>query len=225
MPWKYRSLKPSLWPKGVANRNAGLKWIFDHVKTSGDDSGVIYFADDDNTYDVRLFNEIRHTKNVSMFPVGFVSNLFVSTPILDAQGQFKDFYEGWKGNRTYLLDMAGFAVNVKHFMHKAEQFYAQAGHQEIMAFQKGYEEETFLQAMQVPMDQIEFMASNCTKIYVWHTKTVNPQFTAFQGIPEPVDQLTNLGPLNQYWCLYIGGRPCGKRWKEMNKIVVAKNNE
>ena len=42
-----------------------------------------------------------------MFPVGFVSNLFVSTPILDLQGKFKGFYEGWSGNRTFLLDMAG----------------------------------------------------------------------------------------------------------------------
>lgn len=41
-------------PRGVAGRNAGLKWILSNV--SGD--GVMYFADDDNTYDLRLFTEV-----------------------------------------------------------------------------------------------------------------------------------------------------------------------
>lgn len=40
-------------PKGVANRNRGLKWIRQNAI-----DGVVYFADDDNTYDVRLFNEV-----------------------------------------------------------------------------------------------------------------------------------------------------------------------
>ena len=61
---------------------------------------------------------------VSIFPVGLVSRLFVSTPILNYQGQFKGFYEGWGGNRTYILDMAGFATNVKHFVSKAQHFYS-----------------------------------------------------------------------------------------------------
>jgi hypothetical protein len=33
---------------------------------------VIYFADDDNTYDIRLFKEIATTQKISMFPVGFI---------------------------------------------------------------------------------------------------------------------------------------------------------
>ena len=151
-----------------------------------------------------------------MFPVGLVSKLFVSTPILSYQGQFKGFYEGWGGNRTFILDMAGFAVGVKHFMSKAQPYYSK-GDINLMAFKKGYEEETFLQVMNVPPKEVEFLAENCSKIYVWHTKTVNPIFTKFKDVPSEVDQLTNLGPLNKYWCLYLGNRPCGFRWKEMNK--------
>ncbi len=36
--------------------------------------GVVYFADDDNTYDIRLFKEIATTQRISMFPVGFIGS-------------------------------------------------------------------------------------------------------------------------------------------------------
>ena len=112
--------------------------------------------------------------------------------------------------------MAGFAIGVKHFMSKAQPYYSK-GDINLMAFKKGYEEETFLQVMNVQPKEVEFLAENCSKIYVWHTKTVNPIFTKFKDVPSEVDQQTNLGPLNKYWCLYLGNRPCGFRWKEMNK--------
>ena len=86
-----------------------------------------------------------------------------------------------------------------------------------MAYKKGYEEETFLENMSANITKVEFLAQNCTKIYVWHTKTYNPEFRKFKGIPKSVDNGTNLGPLNKYWCLYIGNRPCGFRWKEQKK--------
>ncbi len=58
MPTKFRVKPPQKWPKGVENRNKGLEWILKHVEETGDDSGVFYFADDDNTYDIRLFEEV-----------------------------------------------------------------------------------------------------------------------------------------------------------------------
>ena len=53
MPEQYRSQSSTHWPKGVANRLAGLNWIYNHTKTINDTSGVLYFADDDNTYNIR----------------------------------------------------------------------------------------------------------------------------------------------------------------------------
>ena len=53
MPAKYRN-KTGLKPKGVANRNLGLKWVLEH----GSNGSVVYFADDDNTYDIQLFEEV-----------------------------------------------------------------------------------------------------------------------------------------------------------------------
>jgi hypothetical protein len=51
-------------PRGVHQRNAGLHWIRDTFRKipSNQIEGVIYFADDDNTYSLELFEEMRHTK-------------------------------------------------------------------------------------------------------------------------------------------------------------------
>ena len=53
MPAKYRASKGAQ-PRGVANRNLGLAWVLSNAE-----QGVVYFADDDNTYDIRLFQEVR----------------------------------------------------------------------------------------------------------------------------------------------------------------------
>ena len=55
MPEKYRKLKTlKSKPRGVANRNAGLNWIRENAR----DGGVFFFADDDNSYDVRIFEDV-----------------------------------------------------------------------------------------------------------------------------------------------------------------------
>ena len=59
MPEYWRNQSAISWPKGVANRNKGLHWIYHYTQNIGDTSGVLYFADDDNTYDIRLFEEVR----------------------------------------------------------------------------------------------------------------------------------------------------------------------
>lgn len=44
-------------PRGVAQRNLALKWIREnYINTTK--RGVVYFADDDNTYSVKLFKEV-----------------------------------------------------------------------------------------------------------------------------------------------------------------------
>ncbi len=58
MPKRYRTKDPKTWPKGVENRNKGIEWILNRVEETGDDSGAFYFADDDNTYDVRIFDQV-----------------------------------------------------------------------------------------------------------------------------------------------------------------------
>lgn len=76
MPDVYRSF-PTI-PRGVANRRAAINWIRSNAKRPG----VLYFGDDDNTFDLKLFSEIRNTKRVSMFPVGLIGLYAVSAPVV-----------------------------------------------------------------------------------------------------------------------------------------------
>ena len=43
----------------------------------------MYFADDDNTYDLRLFERMRQTKSVMVWPVGIAGGLLVEGPVCD----------------------------------------------------------------------------------------------------------------------------------------------
>ena len=50
MPQEYKGKKSK--PKGVSNRNRGLQWLRQNAS-----DGVFYFADDDNSYDLTLFEQ------------------------------------------------------------------------------------------------------------------------------------------------------------------------
>lgn len=50
--------------RGVGQRNLGLKWLRDNYSIENCSMGVVYFADDDNRYDHRLFNIVSHTCTV-----------------------------------------------------------------------------------------------------------------------------------------------------------------
>lgn len=157
MPEQYKKKKKDPKPRGVSNRNKGLEWIRKNART-----GVFYFADDDNTYDLDIFEEMRYTKRVSMFPVGLITKLGVSSPVVK-NGEFVGFYDGWIAGRKFPVDMAGFAVSVKFLLERPKA---------IMPFKPGFEEDGFLRSLQ-PFEpkEIELLAANCTKILVWHTQS------------------------------------------------------
>lgn len=60
-----------LKPRGVEQRNEGLRWLREDRRAQpGADGqqGVVYFADDDNTYSLQIFEEVR-VKYVFLSPV------------------------------------------------------------------------------------------------------------------------------------------------------------
>ncbi|XP_046683733.1 galactosylgalactosylxylosylprotein 3-beta-glucuronosyltransferase P-like [Homalodisca vitripennis] len=156
MPDIYKN-KTGSKPRGVSNRNRGLKWLRANAT-----KGVFYFADDDNTYDIALFQEMRFTERVSMWPVGLCTNFGMSTPIV-RNGSLTGFYDGWIAGRKFPVDMAGFAVNVKFLLQRPKA---------TMPYKPGFEEDGFLRSL-APFEpkDIELRADNCTKILVWHTQT------------------------------------------------------
>lgn len=77
MPKRFKKKDKTKMPRGVANRQAALTWIRNNA-----DKGVLYFGDDDNTFDLEMFEQIRYTKKVSMLPVGLIGEFGVSSPVV-----------------------------------------------------------------------------------------------------------------------------------------------
>ena len=146
-------------PNGVSGRNAAVKWILDNEWNLS--PGVIYFGDDDNTYDVSLFEEIRWTKKVSMFPVAFTGYNDFSSPVIH-KGKVVGFSDHWFQMRKFPVDMAGFAVNTEVVRR----------HRPKMPYLKGFEETGFLENINITIEDIEPLANGCTDILVWHTQTI-----------------------------------------------------
>ncbi|KAH8341372.1 hypothetical protein KR059_004298 [Drosophila kikkawai] len=179
MPAKFRFADPA--PRGVANRRAALQWLRQHNLTNG----VLYFGDDDNTYDLRLFSEIRKTQRVSMFPVGLIADYAISGPVV-RKGKVVAFLDSWVAGRRWPVDMAGFAVSLEYMAQ-----YPNVN----MPYKPGYEEDLFLRSINVRMDEIEPRGNNCTEILVWHTQTKSKKLGVVRLESKYLDDRSNLGAL------------------------------
>uniref|UniRef100_F7BPJ6 Galactosylgalactosylxylosylprotein 3-beta-glucuronosyltransferase n=1 Tax=Ciona intestinalis TaxID=7719 RepID=F7BPJ6_CIOIN len=95
--------------KHIQTLNIALAWIRANVKPN---EGVVYFMDDDNTYDIKLFEEIRTTKVLSVWPVGLVGGLLIEGPVECKNDRVLTWRVSWRPDRTIPIDMAGFAINI-----------------------------------------------------------------------------------------------------------------
>ncbi|XP_022238902.1 galactosylgalactosylxylosylprotein 3-beta-glucuronosyltransferase S-like [Limulus polyphemus] len=141
----------------VHSRYAALEWIRQHAEPDG----VVYMLDDDNCYDLRLFEEMRFTKKVSMWPVGLVGKYGISSPVIK-NGKLIGFHDFRMKYRRFPVDYASFAVSVRLIREKQ---YINLG------CQKGSNEDSYLNSLDLSLDDLEPRADNCTKVLVWHTKT------------------------------------------------------
>ncbi|KAG8239078.1 hypothetical protein J437_LFUL018893 [Ladona fulva] len=111
---------------------------------------------------------MRYTKGVSVWPVGLVGGLMVEKPLMDEHGIVKGFNSAWKPERPFPIDMAGFAINLNLFLDRPQAAFS-------LTVPGGFQESELLHHLVSSVRDLEPLASNCTKVYVWHTRTEPPK--------------------------------------------------
>ena len=100
---------------------------------------------------------MRFTKRVSVWPVGLVGYLRYESPLLK-NGRVTGWFTYWSPNRTFAMDMAGFAVNVRLLLENPEAVFN-------YNIARG-EQESYLLSQLVSVADLEPKANNCTKVGV-----------------------------------------------------------
>eukprot|EP00118_Oscarella_pearsei_P004367 m.18576 g.18576 ORF g.18576 m.18576 type:complete len:326 (+) comp27682_c0_seq1:46-1023(+) len=151
--------------RGVAQRNLGINFL---VQNKANTKGVVYFADDDNTYDVQIFDQMRFTRRVSVWPVGLTGGLRFEGPVC-SHGKIVGWHTSWHPERPFPLDMAGFAVNLAELVNNSKARIDPNA-------SRGYLESSLLSSI-LKKEDAEPLANDCTKVLVWHTRTEHPKMT------------------------------------------------
>lgn len=76
------------------------------------------------------------------------------------------YRSGWRPNRPFAIDMAGFAINLKLVLEKPDAQFS-------YKMEKGLQESEFLSYF-TTKEELEPLANECTIVYVWHTRTEKP---------------------------------------------------
>ncbi|XP_051541081.1 galactosylgalactosylxylosylprotein 3-beta-glucuronosyltransferase 1-like isoform X2 [Myxocyprinus asiaticus] len=159
--------KNSQIPRGTMQRNLALRWLRRNINRNSGHKGIVYFADDDNTYSLELFEEMRWTHRASVWPVAFVGGLRFESPKINSLGKVSGWRTVFDPHRPFAIDMAGFAVNLQLILSKPEAYF------KLWGIKGGYQESSLLQDL-VTLSDLEPKAANCTKVLVWHTRTERP---------------------------------------------------
>ncbi|XP_068600533.1 galactosylgalactosylxylosylprotein 3-beta-glucuronosyltransferase 1 [Brachionichthys hirsutus] len=154
-------------PRGTIQRNLALRWLRESFSVNSSQPGVVYFADDDNTYSLALFEEMRSTKTVSVWPVAFVGGLRYESPKVNSLGKVYGWKTVFDPRRPFAIDMAGFAVSLRLILASPRAYF------KLRGVKGGYQESSLLKEL-VSLSDLEPKAANCTKVLVWHTRTEKP---------------------------------------------------
>ncbi|XP_076442870.1 galactosylgalactosylxylosylprotein 3-beta-glucuronosyltransferase 3-like [Babylonia areolata] len=165
--------------RGIDQRNAALDWIRRCLQPSAVAGGV-YFADDDNTYDLLLFEAVRWTKKVSIWSVGIVGNSLWEGPLC-SNGKVIGFEGNIAVDREFPVDMASFSISVNLLLSKPDVRF-------LFEWKRGRLETSFLESLLVPLDQLTPEPDgNCSQVLAWHTQT-----TQRESFKPPKVKLRNL---------------------------------
>ncbi|KAJ3610051.1 hypothetical protein NHX12_022145, partial [Muraenolepis orangiensis] len=98
---------------------------------------------------------MRGTRSVSVWPVGFVGGRAYERPVVSG-GKVVGWYTGWRPDRPFATDMAGFAVNLQVILGNPRAQFKRRGSQ------PGMQESDFLKQI-TKVSDLEPKASNCTR--------------------------------------------------------------
>ncbi|MFH4980011.1 hypothetical protein AB6A40_006720 [Gnathostoma spinigerum] len=160
----YSNSEPGMPKRGWTHRNMGLKYIRKNYANFGY-PGVVYFADDDNTYDQRLFDKyIRNVKTIGIWAVGLVGNALIEAPHV-VNETIVSWDVVYNPNRKFATDMAGFAINLDLILRTNASFHKEC--------KKLTAESCFLDQFKIPKSQVQPFGYNDVpkEVLVWHTKT------------------------------------------------------
>ncbi|KJH47748.1 glycosyltransferase family 43 [Dictyocaulus viviparus] len=160
--------------RGWTHRNFALQYIRENYDRT--QQAVLYFADDDNTYDVRLFNNyIRKVNRIGVWAVGLVGGAWVEAPHVSATGKVIAWDVMFAPGRPFAVDMAGFAINIKEVFRANKQvFYYASFNEKCAQYYKQGPESCFLLQFGLVKENLEpFGYKDYPKeVLVWHTKTL-----------------------------------------------------
>nr|CAD2184772.1 unnamed protein product [Meloidogyne enterolobii] len=162
----YTTTKPGFPLRGWTHRNVALEYVRKNYKNYNKNA-VVYFADDDNTYDIRLFNNyIKKVKTIGVWAVALAGTAKVEAPKVNKNGTLIGWDVIYAPSRRFAVDMAGFAINLKLILAGNASF-----HEGCI---RGAPESCFLSQFNIPREKIEVFGWNeePKEILVWHTKTL-----------------------------------------------------
>ncbi|CAD5223976.1 unnamed protein product [Bursaphelenchus okinawaensis] len=97
--------------RGWAQRNLAMDYMRQN-RDKFEEDAVVYFADDDNSYDLRLFDMyIRKVDYMGVWAVGLPGNALVEHPLV-SNGRLVGWHTAFRPERNFATDMAGFALNI-----------------------------------------------------------------------------------------------------------------
>uniref|UniRef100_A0A1I7ZFJ9 Galactosylgalactosylxylosylprotein 3-beta-glucuronosyltransferase n=1 Tax=Steinernema glaseri TaxID=37863 RepID=A0A1I7ZFJ9_9BILA len=153
--------------RGWTHRNVALRYIRKNYRDYRR-GAVIYFADDDNSYDIRLFNDyIRNVKKIGIWAVGLVGSALVEAPHV-SNGTITSWDVVYAPKRAFATDMAGFAINIDLVLQFPNAEFNRACTKKVP-------ESCFLEQFNITKEGCEAFGydDDPKDILVWHTKTKN----------------------------------------------------
>ncbi|GMR38861.1 hypothetical protein PMAYCL1PPCAC_09056, partial [Pristionchus mayeri] len=169
LPYVYfhATTEPGMPKRGWTHRNRALQFVRENYKDYKR-GAVVYFADDDNSYDIRLFDKyIRRVKRLGIWAVGLAG-----TAVVEAPRVANKTIVGWDvvfaPGRAFATDMAGFALNINEIVRVPTASFSQK-------CSKQSPETCFLAQFGMKKEEAEPFGfdDDPKEVLVWHTKTRN----------------------------------------------------